>query len=137
MDAHTIRAFADELTKTAQVKTALIERLVRLGFTDVPGTPRLLMRKRSPQELAAIQHGVERFFNRYEQPAIAKMTGVIDKHVKHPTANKVLKKGTELVVKNPELALTEFSPVPGTGAMWLGAKRGIERALDKVAPVHR
>jgi hypothetical protein len=135
MDAHTIKGFADELTKVSHVKVALIERLIRLGFTDVPGTPRMLMRKRSPQELAGIQHGVEKFFNRYEQPAIAKATGLIDKHVKHPTANKVLKKGTELVVKNPELALTELSPVPGTGAMWLGAKKGIERAIDKVAPI--
>jgi hypothetical protein len=132
MDAHTIRSFADELTKTA-----LLERLVRLGFTDVPGTPRLFMRKRSPQELAGIQHGVESFFNRYERPAIAKATAAIDKHIKHPTANKVLKKGTELVVKNPELALTELSPIPGTGAAWLGAKKGIERTIDRVAPIHR
>lgn len=123
MDAHTLRGFADELTKEAGVKVALIERLMRLGFTDIPNTPRMFMCKRSPTELAGIQHGVEKFFNNYEQPAIAKATNAIERHVKHPGARKVLTRGAELVVKNPELALTEFSPVPGTGAMWLGAKK--------------
>lgn len=144
MNEHLLHGFVDEL-QSGMVKEALIERLVRLGATDVehlPGikrfvnkTPRLLMRERSPMELSQLQHGVQNFFDRYEQPAIAKAKTMIEKRVPHPKAQKLLSRGAEAVIKNPELALTEFSPVPGTGLAWLGAKRGLERTIDRLAPV--
>ncbi len=148
MDADLLRGFADELQQ-GMVKQALIERLVRLAATDVedlPGvgrlvksTPRMFMRKRNPEELAALQHGVQRFFDSYEQPAIAKAKTVIDKLPQKTPARafvtKNLNRGAELVVKNPELAVTELSPVPGTGIAWLGAKKGLERAIDRLAPI--
>lgn len=126
------------------MKIALIERLMRLGATDVedlPGvsrfiskTPRLFMKKRSPEELAQLQHGVQSFFDRYEQPAIAKAKGMLEK-VPHEKTRSLLERGATTVIKNPELALTEMSPVPGTGLAWLAAKRGLEKAIDHVAPV--
>lgn len=148
MNVHQLRGFMDELRGPME-KRALIERLIRLGATDLedlPGigrfikkSPRLLMRKRSPEELGQLQHSVQGFFDRYEQPAIAKAKTVIDKlpqsTPKRELVSKALTHGAEAVIKNPELALTEMSPVPGTGVAWLGAKRGLERAIDRLAPV--
>lgn len=148
MNQHLLHAFADEL-QHGTVKQALLERLIRLGATDVedlPGvnkilkkTPRLFMRKRSPEELGQLQHGVQRFFDRYEQPAIAKAKTMIEKlpqkTPKREFVSKALGRGAEAVIKNPELAVTELSPLPGTGLVWLGAKKGLERAIDKLAPV--
>lgn len=150
MNVHQLRGFADEL-QSGMEKKALIERLMRLGATDVedlPGvnrfvkkTPRLLMRKRSPEELGQLQHNVQGFFDRYEQPAIAKAKTMIDKlpagTPKRESVTNVLGRGAELMIKNPELAVTELSPVPGTGVAWLGAKRGLERAIDRFAPAFR
>lgn len=131
-------------------KKALIERLIRLGATDLedlPGvgrfiksSPRMFMRKRSPEELGQLQHNVQGFFDRYEQPAIAKAKTVIENRLPQGTpkrefVSKTLSRGAEAVIKNPELALTEFSPMPGTGLAWIGAKRGLERAIDRLAPV--
>lgn len=148
MNVDVLRGFVDEL-QTGMVKQALIERLIRLGATDVedlPGvnrivksTPRLFMRKRSPEELAGLQHGVQSFFDSYEKPAIAKAKSVIDKlPTKTPArgfVTKALNHAAGTVIKNPELAVTELSPVPGTGLAWLGAKKGLERAIDRLAPI--
>lgn len=145
MDEHLLRSFRAEL-ESPMLKQALIERLIRLGATDVedlPGvnkvikkTPRLFMRKRSPEELAQLQHGVQNFFDRYEQPAIARAESAINKL---PTENKkvkgILNAGAKTVIKNPELLATELSPIPGTGVAWLAAKRGLEKAIDRVAPL--
>lgn len=69
-----------ETAKTAEEKTALIERLMRLGATDVPGTPRLFMRQRSPEELMNIQHGVEGFVNKYyADPLKNRIKGAVEK----------------------------------------------------------
>lgn len=145
VDAHILRSFRSEL-ESPMVKQALIERLIRLGATDVedlPGvknviskTPRMFMKKRSPEELAQLQHGVTSFFDRFEQPAIAKAKGIIDK-VPHEKTRNVLNRGASTVIKNPELLATEFSPVPGTGMAWLAAKRGLEKAIDHVAPAFK
>lgn len=145
MDARILRSFRSEL-ENPTVKSALIERLVRLGATDVedlPGvrnviksTPRMFMKKRSPEELAQLQHGVTSFFDKYEQPAIAKAKTLIDK-VPHEKTRNVLNRGAQTVIKNPELLATELSPVPGTGVAWIAAKRGLEKAIDHVAPAYK
>lgn len=71
---------SEALKKTAEEKTALIERLMRLGATDVPGTPRLFMRQRSPEELMNIQHGVEGFVNKYyADPLKNRIKGAVEK----------------------------------------------------------
>lgn len=149
MDHYVLRGFMAELD-APMVKQALIERLVRLGATDVedlPGvgriiksTPRLFMRKRSPEELGQLQQRVTDAFDAYEKPAIEKARGAIERRLpaktpKRETVSKLLGHGAEAVIKNPELAITEFSPVPGTGLAWIGAKRGIEKAIDRLAPV--
>lgn len=143
MDPHILRAFYDELEQP-MLKQALIERLIRLGATDLedlPGvrhvvkkTPRLLMRKRSPEELHAMEKGVQGFFDSYEKPAIAKMEQGLAK-IPHAGARKVLGTMGSAVIKNPEVLAAEVLP-GGTAlsAGWIAAKKGLEKGIDKVAP---
>lgn len=143
MDPNILQGFYDELEQP-MLKQALIERLIRLGATDLedlPGvrkviskTPRLFMRKRSPEELHALQEGVQSFFDSYEKPAIAKAEKVLEK-VPHAGARKVLGAGAKTLIQNPEILAAEV--VPGGTALsagWIATKKGLERGIDKIAP---
>lgn len=115
-------------------KKALIERLVRLGATDVPGTPRLLMKQRSPQELAALQHGVSDTFRRFEDPAKKAIHGVLDK-VTHEKTRNVLKSGANTLIENPEMLPITALPIPGVSMAYLAGKKGLEKGLDRLSPL--
>jgi hypothetical protein len=118
------------------MKTALIERLVRLGATDVPGTPRLLMKKRSPQELAGLQHGVANWWGKKVTEPIM---GVANKGLSRLPEGKlknVATSGAKLVAQDPVGALAANAvPVPGASLAYFGAKRGLEKAIDRIAPL--
>ncbi len=130
MNPATHAAFLDELEKIA-----LLERLVRLGATDIPNTPRMLMRQRSPQELASLQHGVSNYIQKHvNQPLgsmgeklVSKLPGKIQ-----PLAGKV----TGTIAKNPEMLLFDAVPVPGSSMAYLGLKRGAEKLIDRFSPAH-
>ncbi len=107
-------------------KTALIERLVRLGATDVPNTPRLLMKHRSPGELAQLQQGVTNAFGKIEAP-LKQGLGHITSKLPGKLQGPVRWAGNK-AIENPEFAL------PGGGAMVAG-KKLLERGIDKLAPV--
>lgn len=115
-------------------KRALLERLVRLGATDVPGTPRLLMRQRSPQELGALQNSVESGFAKVTDPIKQRVSQVLGK-VPHPGVRKALQSGADILINNPETIPMQALPIPGLTPGWLAAKRGMEKAIDHVAPV--
>lgn len=124
----TLRAFHEELEKVA-----LLERLVRLGATDIPHTPRLVMKHRSPQELAALQTGVDTFFKNKVQGPIERFgeKGV----TKLPSkAQPFARKMVGHLAQNPETLLLEPIPIPGVSLMYVGAKKGLERAIDRFAP---
>lgn len=143
---------AEAFVGTMREKRALIERLMRLAATDVeklPGvervvtkTPRLFMKHRTPEELGELQHGVESYLTQKKAPFITAAHNAIGKlpgPLQHPTAQNALKRVGETVINNPELLAFELSPLPGSGSIlapaWVGAKRGLERAIDRVAPV--
>ncbi len=118
--------------KTASEKTALIERLVRLGATDVPGTPRLLMRHRSPQELAQLQHGVQGTLEKIKAPLKAKVEQGVQK-----LPGKLQKPARMIghsLVDHPETIALHAAPVPGLAPAWIAAKKGRERGIDRFAP---
>jgi len=138
-------AFADELDQP-MLKQALIERLVRLGATDVedlPGirhliksSPRLFMRKRSPQELHGLEQGIAGAFNRFEQPIVNGAKSLV---AKTPIARSPsLEKGTnallETMIRNPDFAAAKLSPIPGSSFAYLAGKKGLEKAIDRWAP---
>jgi len=124
-------------TKTGATKTALIERLVRLGATDIPKTPRLLMRHRGPGELKALQEGVE---HSWGENVTKPLMSVAEKHIlgKIPEGKirQFATQGAKLLAEDPVgAALTTVAPVPGIQPAYLGAKKGLEKVLDKTFPL--
>jgi hypothetical protein len=115
-------------------KSALLERLVRLAATDIPGTPRMVMRHRSPEELAALQHGVSGAFRKFEDPVKQHVHGVIDK-VPHERTRNALKSVSDMMIENPETIPMKAVPIPGISLGYLAAKKGLERGIDKLAPI--
>jgi hypothetical protein len=120
----------------AFVKEALLERLVRLAATDVPGTPRAVMKHRTPEELAALQNSITGAFQKWEEPAKKAVHGVIDK-IPHAGAQRVLKGGANMMIENPEMIPMQAIPIPGVSLGYLGAKKGLEKGLDRLAPIHK
>jgi hypothetical protein len=120
-------------TKTSAEKTALLERLVRLGATPIPNTPKLLMKLRSPAELGALQNAVESGWNkRVTQPLLGKLQPLAAK------APAPLRGAAEFAAK--EVAK---DPVGGAytvlgpgGMVYPAIKRGLERAIDRVLPLN-
>lgn len=94
------------------------------------------MRHRSPQELKALQEAVETgWANRVTKPIMR----VAEKGLKKLPEGKVqnfARKGAQLMAEDPVGNLiTNLSPIPGTNPAYLGMKKGLERVIDKVAPL--
>lgn len=117
-------------------KRALLERLVRLGATDVPKTPRLFMKQRSPQELASLQQGVQSWWGKKVSDPIM---GVANKGLNKLPEGKLKSmatSGAKLVAQDPVGALASNAvPIPGASLAYFGVKKGLERAIDRVAPL--
>jgi hypothetical protein len=111
-------------------KAALLERLVRLGATDVPGTPRLLMRHRTPGELGQLQQSVEGAFKRVQDPVKQR----VGRALSGVPGGKLLQRGANLLIDNPEALPMQAVPIPGLTPAYLGAKKGLEHLIDRVAP---
>lgn len=146
MDSDVLRSFCSELN-TPMVKQALIERLIRLGATDIedlPGvnrlikkTPRLIMRHRSPEELGALQHGVTQAFNKLEQPVVDASERMVSKlpGLRHPKVAPKVNLAMETMIRNPLFLAAKASPIPGSSFAVLAGQKGLERAIDRFAPV--
>lgn len=132
MNADIAKAFADELTKIA-----LIERLVRLGATDIPKTPRMFMRQRSPAELGQLQGSV---------------TAAMDKTIKKPIMDVAERGISQLPDRTRPMARTVANafasdpvgatlstavPIPGATALYLGGKKALESGIDKAFPLRK
>lgn len=117
-------------------KTALIERLVRLGATPIPGTPQLLMKNRSPAELKALQGAVESGWNQRVTDPIMRMA---EKPLSRLPAGK-LQNGARWVAKQVAedpvgMGLANAIPIPGATLAYQGVKRGLEKVIDRFAPL--
>ena len=117
-------------------KIALLERLVRLGATDIPRTPRLLMQRRDPKALAALQQATARAWDsRVTNPLMR----VADRGLRHLPDGKVRSlatSGARMVAEDPVgFTVTHAIPLPGVSPAWIAAKKGLEHAIDKVAPL--
>lgn len=121
-------------TAASLEKRALLERLVRLGATDVPNTPRLFMRERSPEELSALQHGVDAAFEGVQGPLREKATSLIGKSPLPDAAKKMLGAGAHLLINHPETIPMQAVPIPGMTPGYLGVKKGLEKAIDRFSP---
>lgn len=129
------QALLDEFQKLATEKRALLERLVRLGATDIPRTPRLLMRQRSPEELAALQHGVEKWWNGKVTDPI--MRGAEKAYLNRMQPGKLKNVATTLtkyVAEDPIGALA-LKPTPVPFPLYIAGKKVLERGIDRVWPL--
>lgn len=137
MTMNVYASCSDELVKLCGLsKEALLERLVRLGATDVPGTPRLLMRHRSPVELGALQHTVEKAYDsRVTDPLMRVATKATDK-LPAGKLRDVANKGARLVAEDPLGTLAaNLVPIPGAHPGYVVGKKALERGIDRLAPV--
>lgn len=131
MDVCAISSMRTELEKVA-----LLERLVRLGATDVPGTPRLLMKKRSPEELASLQQGVTSWWGKHVSSPVMSAANVGLKRLPEGKLKRVATQGAQLVAKDPLGTLAANAiPVPGAFPAYLAGKRGLEKLIDRAAPL--
>lgn len=131
MDKLAYSSFVAEMEKRA-----LIERLIRLAATDVPKTPRLLMKKRSPGQLKALQGGVESFGKKNVTDPIMR---VAEKGITKLPAGKLqdtVRAGAKVVAKDPIGAVaTAPIPVPGAQVGYFKGKQLLERGIDKAFPL--
>jgi hypothetical protein len=93
------------------------------------------MRHRSPEDLAALQHGVEGALKTHiEQPIM----NVAEKGIKH-LPSKVqgfARKGAKLIAEDPiGGTAANLIPVPGAFPAYLGMKKGLEAGIDRLAPL--
>lgn len=121
-------------------KEALIERLIRLGATPIKwrGKPtrKLVMKVRSPQELKALQNAVETGYDkRVTEPIMRRLKPLTDKLPE----GKVREKGTaaaRMLAEDPVGGfLAGISPVPAAVPTYFGAKKGLEKIIDRAFPL--
>jgi hypothetical protein len=125
------KSFADELEKVA-----LLERLVRLGATDIPRTPRLLMRSRSPVELSALQDSVSNLGDRYLAKPVMRVLEPGLKRLPEGRVQNTARAGAQMLAKDPVgLAAWATIPVPGTLEAYYGGKKALEKGIDMAFPL--
>ena len=117
-------------------KTALLERLVRLGATPIPGTPKLMMKSRSPDELKALQGSVEAGWNeRVTQPIMNVAEGPLSRLPKGKIQSGARWMAQSMAQDPVGMTLAKAIPVPGASMLYAGAKKGLEKVIDRVAPL--
>lgn len=120
-------------------KTAVVKRLVRIGATDVPGTPRLVMRRRSSKELRDLQETVGKLKKKHVSDPIRRVGGkVVSKLPKkaQSTASKLVEEVAENPVGHGLLAHFVPIPIPGSGhAVITGGTKLMQKALDRAFPL--
>ncbi len=104
--------------------------------TPIKGTPKLLMRSRSPSELADLQGAVQQGFERrVTQPLMDLAEKPISKLPKGKLQSGARWMAQRIADDPVGMALVEAVPVPGGSFLYQGAKKGLERAIDRFAPL--
>jgi hypothetical protein len=129
------RVFLEEFEKLALEKRALIERLVRLGATDIPSTPRLVMRHRDPHELKALQQGVDNWWgSKVTQPIMSGAEKLYLNRLKPGKVRDVATKLTQYMAEDPIGTLAiKVTPIPFP--IYAAGKKVVERGIDHVWPL--
>ena len=136
MDHVSFRAFQEELTQLPMKKTALLERLIRLGATDIAKTPRMFMKQRNAVELAKLQLGVAQAWNKKITAPIMRSVQPALMKIPEGKPRQWATVGAHLVAEDPfGFVATRAILVPGASAAWVGMKKGLERAIDRFAPL--
>ena len=114
--------------------SALGGKLARLAATDIPNTPRLLMKQRSPEELAGIEHGYNSFLrDKFHDPAKAAVEPMLQK-LPQGRIQGYLRKGVHTLIENPEGLVAWGTGIPGALEGYVGGKKLLEKGIDRFAP---
>lgn len=125
-----INAFVDEFEKIA-----LGERLVRLMATDIPNTPRFIMKSRSPEELRTMQNFVENWWNKNITQQLMRRAEPGISYLPKRT-QPIARKGAELVAEDPiGTVLSNMIPLPGAHPGYVAGKKALERGIDRFFPL--
>lgn len=117
-------------------KTALLERIVRLGATPIPGTPKLLMNSRSPAELSALQNSVEAGWNRRVTEPIMRVAEKPLSKIPPGRVQSGARWMAQQVAQDPVgMTISNAIPIPGATVAYQGMKRGLEKVIDRFAPL--
>jgi hypothetical protein len=117
-------------------KVALLERLVRLGATDIPGTPHLLMKHRSPTELAGLQQAVAHGWDSRVTDPIMRVADKGLRRLPEGKVKSVITGQARNLARDPLGSLaTNAVPIPGASLAYQAGKQGLERLIDRVAPL--
>ena len=116
-------------------KDALLGEIVRGLLTDIPGTPRGFIREHSPQELAAIQHSINSLGG-LKYRAEDAVHGLADR-VFTPRVSGAVKSIASMGIRNPEIIPMQALPIPGLTPAYLAGKRGLEKGIERIAPVFK
>ncbi len=124
-------------TKTATMKEAALKELVRLGLKDIPNTPRLLMKKRSPAARASLGLKAEKA---YDAKVTDPLKGLADRallsRMPEGKGKALATKVTNAVASDPVgMTASNLVPFPGAVAAYVGAKKGLAKVVDKIDPV--
>jgi hypothetical protein len=112
---------------------ALGGKLLRLAATDVPGTPRLLMRQRSPEELAGIEHGYDALVSSFHEPAKRAIEPALQR-LPQGKVQDYMRKGVHTLIENPEGLVAWGTGIPGALEGYVGGKKLLEKGIDRFAP---
>jgi hypothetical protein len=94
------------------------------------------MKNRNPSELKALQHGVEAAWgNSVSKPIMSVMNKGLQ-HIPQGKLRNVAEKGARLLADDPiGILATQVVPVPGAGPAYVALKKGLERGIDRLAPL--
>lgn len=121
-------AMRDELEKIA-----LLERLVRLGATPIKGTPKLVMKVRSPAELKALQGAVESGWSKRVTEPIMRVAERGLQKLPQGKMQSFARKGAKMIAEDP-LGGAVTIAAPG-GTVYPFMKKGLEKLIDAAAPL--
>jgi superfamily II DNA or RNA helicase len=82
-------------------------------------------------ELGSLQQSVDSAFKKVQDPLKARAGKVLAK----VPGGKVLQRGANLLIDNPETLPMQAVPIPGLTPGWLAAKKGAEKLIDHMAPM--
>ena len=113
------------------VKTALLAEAVRIGMRDIPRTPRLFMKARTPHEREVISRLIrKKYSRRVTQP----LMGVAEKAISKMPGEKpkrVARAGVKLFARDPVGQLAaNLVPIPGASAGYEGLKAGLTKLIN-------
>lgn len=118
-------------------KKALVERLVRLAATPVPHTPKGVLPVLNPKGLANLQHDVEGWWGSHVTNPLMNVAETGIKYLPSKVQGTA-RKGARLIAEDPiGGTAANLVPVPGAFPAYLGAKKLLEKGIDRFAPLQK